>query len=53
MSWHAVDFHFFLQIAPFHNKNAMHIRQNMLGEKMEMFILILLSSRVEQGVDST
>lgn len=46
MSWHAVDFHFSLQIAPLHNKNTSHIRQNMLrgwgwggwGE-MEMFIL--------------
>lgn len=40
MSWHAGDFHFFLQIAPFHNKNTMHIRLDMCGGKMEMFILL-------------
>lgn len=39
MSWHAGDFHFFLQIAPFHNKNTTHIRLDVFGGKMEMFIL--------------
>lgn len=38
MSWHAGDFHFVLQIAPFHNKNTMHIRLDMFRGKMEMFI---------------
>lgn len=47
MSWHAGDFHFFLQIAPFHNKNTTHIRLDMFGGKMEMFILLwsLLQSK--------
>lgn len=45
MSWHAGDFHFVLQIAPFHNKNTMHIRLDMLGGKTEMFILAAFDLR--------